>query len=90
MTDSKWCEPTPAESPLCNDLANAVSDTIVKATHEMGLSLDIAVCVVAAVAADYARADIGEHYLEALAEVVLDRADRPPPTSTPLPETGRA
>lgn len=73
---------TGAESPACIDLANAISDAIIKATMENRLGLDVAVCVVASVAADYARGDIGDHYLEDLAEVV--RANHAHPTTTPI------
>lgn len=75
------------EMPACNELASIVSDAIIKATHELGLGLDVAVCVVAAVAADYARGDLGDDYLHNLADVVLDRVNFPPPASTPV---GRA
>jgi hypothetical protein len=63
-------------------LANSVSDAIVAS----GLDVDVAVCVVAAVAADYARMDLGDGYLPQLAEVVLTRAEFELPEYTPLPK----
>jgi hypothetical protein len=61
------------------ELANAVSDAISSALKR-GMEIDEAACVVAAVAADYARREYGDVYLEALAEIVKMRA------GTPMPE----
>ena len=61
------------------ELANAVSGAISNAL-KMGMEIDEAACVVAAVAADYARREYGDVYLEELAEIVKTRA------SVPMPE----
>jgi hypothetical protein len=59
-------------------LANAVSDAIAEA-QKAGLRIDEAVCIVAGVAADYARGEYGDAYLTLLAEVVSDQAGKPLP-----------
>lgn len=57
-------------------LGNAVSDAI-HAAVDRGMEMDEAVCVAVAVAADYARLEYGEGYLEQLAQVVLLRGAAP-------------
>ena len=61
-------------------LGNQVSDAI-NAALRMGLEIDEAVCVVAQVAADYARLTYGNAYLPKLADVVIKRAEMPAPTN---------
>lgn len=63
---------------LPRDLANAVSDAI-HAALEKGMATDEAVCVVAAVAADYGRMEYGDGYLFGIAKVVLAKAGKPHP-----------
>lgn len=75
MTDSTSTIVTGAAP---NDLANAIAAAI-DAAVDGGLDLDVAACVVAGVAADYARAEYGERYLEALADVIRLRAGMPLP-----------
>jgi hypothetical protein len=53
-------------------LGNAVSDAIHRAVTG-GMSMDEAVCIVARVAADYARGEYGEDYLPGLADIITDR-----------------
>lgn len=60
---------------LPRDLGNAVSDAIWDAC-ERGLSLDAAICVVLAVAADYAKQDIGDHFVERFTEIAKMNAQR--------------
>lgn len=60
------------------DLANAVSDAIHDAM-ENGMAIDEAACVVAGVAADYARREYGDQYLNDLARVVTMHAGLPLP-----------
>jgi len=59
-------------------LANAISE----AFFSCGLPVDEAACVAVAVIADYARAEYGEVYLQALAAVVLQRGECPLPPAT--------
>lgn len=61
-----------------NDFANEIAAAIDSA-QERGLDLDVAVCVVVGVAADYARAEYGDKYLDALADVLKYRAGKPLP-----------
>lgn len=58
-----------------NALANAISD----AFHASGLPVDEAVCVAIAVITDYARAEYGDEYLAALADIVTGRGEFPLP-----------
>lgn len=60
-------------------LGQAVSDAI-HAAVARGMEVDEAVCVTAAVAADYARRGYGDAYLAELAKIVLARASEPLPT----------
>lgn len=60
------------------DLANAISDAL-HAAIDGGMAIDTAVCVVAGVAADYARGEYGDAYLNDLAEVVKMHAGLPMP-----------
>lgn len=69
-----------ATGPLPNDFANVIAAAIDKA-QEDGLDLDVAVCVAAGVCADYARAEYGDKYLDALAYIVRSRAGKPLPRS---------
>jgi hypothetical protein len=59
-------------------LANAVSDAI-NAALRAGLGTDEAACIVVQVAADYARAEYGNRYLDGLAAVVVGAASMPMP-----------
>ncbi len=59
-------------------LSNEISDAINKALRS-GMEADEAVCVVASVAADYARLSYGDDYLCGLATVVTSRAGMPAP-----------
>lgn len=63
---------------LPTDLANEVSDAIHRAL-ERGMDVDEAVCVVAAVAADYARSEYGDAFLPQLASIVTAQAGRRKP-----------
>jgi len=63
-------------------LANAVSDAIHAAVADRGMGVDEAVCVTVAVAADYARAEYGDRYLEDLGAVVQARTGQPMPEDT--------
>lgn len=63
-----------------NNLAEAITRAIVQAVNEEGLRLDDAVCVTVSVAADFARAEIDDGYLDGLAQVVRDRRNYPKPT----------
>jgi hypothetical protein len=65
---------------LPNDFANEIAAAI-DAAQERGIDLDVAVCVLVGVAADYARAEYGDKYLDALASVVRYRAGQPLPRS---------
>lgn len=65
-----------------SDFATEVSD-LIHAAVERGIELDAAVCIVAAVIADYARGHYGDEYLPKLAEVVTTRAGMPFPEVTP-------
>jgi len=58
-----------------NDFANEVA-ALIDASQERGFDLDVAVCVMIGVAADYARAEYGDKYLLALCDVVRYRAGR--------------
>lgn len=60
------------------ELSNAVSDAIAAALKR-GMEIDEAACVVATVAADYARLEYGEDYLAGLALVVMKRKGMPMP-----------
>lgn len=60
---------------LPRDLGNAVSDAIFGAC-EKGMDLDAALCVVIAVAADYAKQDIGPHFIERFTEIAKMNAAR--------------
>lgn len=60
------------------ELANTVSDAI-NAALRRGMETDEACCVVASIAADYARLEYGDRYLASLAHVVLERAKEPQP-----------
>ena len=62
---------------LPNNLANEVSDAIYKALKS-GMETDEAVCVVIAVAADYARGAYGDGYLPELAKVITSRPAHAP------------
>ncbi len=64
-------------------LAEKVSKAIVDACWADDLNLDEALCVVCNVAADYARGELGDDYLESLARVILERAGDPLPPSEP-------
>ncbi|MBN9600853.1 MAG: hypothetical protein J0G28_14430 [Afipia sp.] len=55
---------------LPTDLANSVSD-LIHSSISKGMEPDSVVCIVATVAADYARQYYGPKYLEALARLVL-------------------
>jgi hypothetical protein len=57
-------------------LGNAISDAIHHAVVH-GLAMDEAVCIVATVAADYARGEYGPDYLPGLATIVIARAKEP-------------
>lgn len=59
-------------------LAVAVSDAIHAAVSN-GMQVDEAVCIVVAVAADYARGEYGNKYLKDLASVVIERGSIPMP-----------
>lgn len=63
-----------------NDFANEVA-ALIGAAQKRGLDLDVAVCVMVGVAADYARAQYGDRYLDALASVVKYRAGKPLPSA---------
>jgi hypothetical protein len=63
---------------LPNKLAEAVSAAIYSAMQS-GMEPDEACCIVAAVAADYARGGYGDEYLPHLAKVITDRARMPTP-----------
>lgn len=65
------------------DLANEVSDAIVKVT-KLGLPLDETLCLVVQVVADYARQDLTEDFIEQLANVMRARMEMPLPESIPL------
>lgn len=69
-----------ATGPLPNDFANEIAGCIDRA-QEGGLDLDVAVCVAIGVAADYARAEYGDEYLNAMAYVIMQRAGKPLPRS---------
>jgi hypothetical protein len=72
---------------LPNDFANEIASSIDRA-QERGIDLDIAVCVAIGVAADYARAEYGDEYLNAMAHVIMQRAGKPLPRSgDPMPST---
>lgn len=73
-------EPTPVivSGAMPNDFANVIAAAIDKAQDD-GLDLDVAVCVAIGVCADYARAEYGDKYLDALAWVVQSRAGKPLP-----------
>ncbi|MBN9035496.1 MAG: hypothetical protein J0H53_05460 [Rhizobiales bacterium] len=60
------------------DLGNAISDAI-HAALLRGMETDEAACIAVSVAADYARAEYGDAYLQDLAKVVVMRAGRPMP-----------
>ena len=68
---------------LPNELANEISDSIA-AFLQRGMEADEVVCIVAAVAADYARGIYGPGYLEQLASIVKQRAAEPMPKSVPI------
>jgi hypothetical protein len=59
-------------------LGNEISDAIFRAISA-GMGIDDAVCIVAAVAADYARGEYGDEYLKSLAQVVTKQAGQPMP-----------
>jgi hypothetical protein len=67
-----------AQGVSFNKLGNAISDAIHDALSR-GMAMDEAVCVVVAVAADYARGEYGASYLPSLAEVVIERGSHPMP-----------
>jgi hypothetical protein len=69
---------TTLTGPLPAELANAVSGAISSALKR-GMEIDEAACVVAGVAADYARGGYGDAYLQELAEIVRMRAGEPMP-----------
>lgn len=60
------------------ELIDAVTDRIHLAMQG-GLSVDVIASVVVSVAADYVRLIYGDHGLDALATVVLKRAEHPMP-----------
>jgi len=64
--------------PLPRELANAVSSAIHFALQR-GMAIDEACCVVAGIAADYARVEYGDEYLDNLAAVIKAHAGRPLP-----------
>ena len=61
-------------------LANEISDAISRAL-ESGMQTDEAASVVVSVAADYARGEYGDGYLNGLASVVTSRAGRTIPAT---------
>ncbi len=61
-----------------NGFANSVSD-LIQDGLKSGLELDQTVCVAAGVCADYARAEYGDDYLEALCLVIRARKGKPLP-----------
>lgn len=69
-----WAEIVSGAEP--NDFANEVA-ALIDAAQKRGLDLDVAVCVMIGVAADYARAQYGDRYLDALTSVVKYRAGKP-------------
>lgn len=68
---------------LPTDLANAVSEAMGDAMTR-GMAADEACYVVAAVAADYLRANYCDARLAGLAETVRRRSEHPLPTKVPL------
>lgn len=61
-----------------NNFANEVA-ALIDAALKRGMELDIAVCITVGVAADYARAEYSDSYLDALAHVIKQRAGKPLP-----------
>lgn len=69
-----------ATGALPNDFANEIVACIDRA-QERGIDLDVAACIAIGVAADYARAEYGDKYLEAMAWIIMQRAGKPLPRS---------
>lgn len=61
-----------------NDYANEVA-ALIDAAQKRGFDLDVAVCIMVGVAADYARAEYGDWYLDPLCSVVKSRTGKPLP-----------
>ncbi|RYG55519.1 MAG: hypothetical protein EON56_05520 [Alphaproteobacteria bacterium] len=55
-------------------VANATAELMETAIEKLGLEVDVVCCLVAQVAADFARGQYGDAYLRKLADVVLERA----------------
>lgn len=81
MSDFK-AQAIEATGKLPNDFANEIAESIDRA-QERGLDLDVAVCVAIGVCADYARAEYGDEYLDAMAYVIGQRAGKPLPRPGP-------
>lgn len=60
-------------------VANEVAKLIEASVEQLGLEVDVTVCLVAQVAADYARSEYGNGYLPKLANVVTARGSMPLP-----------
>lgn len=68
-------------------LSNEVAQLIEQAVQDLGLGLDVAVCIVCQVAADYARSEYGQDYLPKLATLIVERGKMPMPN---IAEGGRS
>ncbi|MBO9710510.1 MAG: hypothetical protein J7521_20105 [Caulobacter sp.] len=64
---------------VCNETAELIE----VAVERLGLDVGVAVCLVAQVAADYARSEYGNAYLVKLAGVVTARGSMPLPEAVP-------
>lgn len=61
-----------------NDFANEVA-ALIDSALARGFDLDVAVCIMIGVAADYARSEYGDRYLKPLCDVIRYRAGKPLP-----------
>lgn len=76
MADDKKMEITSGPEQL--RLAQAASNLVMYA-QQRGLGLDEAICIVAAVCADYGRVTYGPGYIDNLCEVMQVQKTAPPP-----------